>query len=52
MKIGLLRNLLKTAELLDIVEGKKADPSVEPENKIDADLPIAIDIDQPETNEN
>ena len=59
LKIGLLRNLLKTAELLDIIEGKKIDPRVEPENKIDVDLPIMIavedgnpfDIDQPKTNE-
>jgi predicted RNA binding protein YcfA (HicA-like mRNA interferase family) len=37
LKIGLLRNLLKTAELLSVVEGK-SDPSID-----EPDLQIEID---------
>ena len=41
MKIGLLRNLLKTAELLSVVEGK-SDPSIdEPDLQIEINPSIA-----------
>ena len=44
LKIGLLRNVLKTAELLDVVEGKKIDSEVESDNKIDVDLSVTIAV--------
>ena len=50
LKIGLLRNILKTAELLDFVEGKTTESESKSEHQIDVDLPVVIDID--ETNEN
>lgn len=52
LKIGLLRNLLKTAELLDFVEGKTTDSEAKSENQIDANLPVVIDTDQIEFDEN
>jgi predicted RNA binding protein YcfA (HicA-like mRNA interferase family) len=47
LKIGLLRNLLKTAELLDFVEGKTIELEPESEDRIDVDLPVDIDINEP-----
>ena len=44
MKIGLLRNLLKTAELLSVVEGK-SEPSIdEPDLQIEINPSIAEEV--------
>jgi predicted RNA binding protein YcfA (HicA-like mRNA interferase family) len=50
LKIGLLRNLLKTAELLDFVEGKIIEPESKSEDRIDVDLAVDIDLDEPNDN--
>ena len=53
LKIGLLRSLLKTAELLDSVEDKATNLEPKSENKanqIDVELPVAIDLGENDTN--
>ena len=53
LKIGLLRSLLKTAELLDSVEGKTTNLEPKSENQanqIDVELPVAIDLGENDTN--
>jgi hypothetical protein len=46
LKIGLLRSLLKTAALLDFVEGKVTNVESESEEQVNADRSLAIDVDE------
>jgi predicted RNA binding protein YcfA (HicA-like mRNA interferase family) len=46
LKIGLLRSLLKTAVLLDIVEGKVTNIELESEDRVNPDLSLEIDVDK------
>jgi predicted RNA binding protein YcfA (HicA-like mRNA interferase family) len=46
LKIGLLRSLLKTAALLDFVEGKAINLESESEDRVNVDRSLEIDIDE------
>jgi hypothetical protein len=46
LKIALLRSLLKTAELLDFMEGKATESESRSEELIDVDLPLEVDLDE------
>ncbi len=46
LKIGLLRSLLKTADLLDFVEGKATKLEITSEEKVNPELLLEIDVDK------
>jgi predicted RNA binding protein YcfA (HicA-like mRNA interferase family) len=46
LKIGLLRSLLKTADLLDFVEGKATKVELASEELVNPDLSLEIEVDK------